>query len=770
MANFFGIRHLSPACAYYVQEFLDRTSPELVLIEGPSDLSHLIEPLCSMEAVPPVAILAYTEEPPIKSVLWPFAEFSPEYQAMLWANRNKVPVRFCDLPGYVTLALQAENKEKEEKKYLSEEEREEAKETLAESEPVEEEEYKEYNVYEELEKHLGMDVDSFWEYTFEHNENYEDFIAAALEYGGNLRECSPNSGYNEVREAYMRKVIFEAEKEGIAPEKISVITGAFHTRGLMDKTYSKEDETLLKNLPQLSSKATLMPYSYYRLSSHSGYGAGSKAPAYCEILWKNKIKGSEEDSAAEYLTSLAKFQREKGYGTSSAEVIEALRLSKVLAGLRNGARPSLADLRDAAVTCMGHGSFGEISLACAAAEIGVKIGHLPEGTVCTSVQEDFQRQLKELKLEKYFSPVLEEVELDLRENLRVKSEKSAFLDLHRSFFLHRLRVLGVHFCKQLVRQQDNATWAELWALQWNPEVEIEIVEASLKGDTVLQSAQMELSMQLSNAQTLSQTADILASAFLCGISNVVHTAVTAVQNMATECSGVVDIGATIGTLSFIMRFGNLRKLDTNPLVPLMETLFLRFCLELGNEAVCDKAASDEIIRAMEKVNAACLSHEFLKEEQWISLLHELADRDDVNMRISGYAAAVLTERGRFTNEILSELISRRLSKGTAAADGAGWFEGLSMKNRRSLISRLSLWEKLFEYVCELDEVEFKPALVCLRRTYSVFTPSEKADIAENIGEILGISKESASEYIVAPINQLEQETLDELDDFDFGDI
>ena len=760
MANFFGIRHLSPACAYYVQEFLERTSPELVLIEGPSDLSHFIEPLCSSEVVPPVAILAYTEEPPIKSVLWPFAGFSREYQAMLWANRNKVPVRFCDLPGKVTLALEAERAKAQEKENGEKEE----------NDDVVEKEAEDFNVYTELEKHIGMDIDSFWEYTFEHNESYEDFMAATLEYGGNLREFSNYSAYNELREAYMRKVISEAEREGIVPEKISVITGAFHTKGLMGKSDSKEDEKLLKNLPELSSKATLMPYSYYRLSSHSGYGAGNKAPAYCEILWKNKLKGREEDSAAEYLTSLAKFQREKGYGTSSAEVIEALRLSKVLASLRNGIRPSLADLRDAAVTCMGHGSFGEISLGCAATEIGVKIGHLPEGTVCTSVQEDFKRQLKELKLDKYYSPVMEEVELDLRENLRVQSDKAAFLDLNRSFFLHRLYVLGIHFCKRLERKQDNATWAELWALQWNPEVEIEIVEASLKGDTVLQAAQMELTMQLSNAQTLSQTADILASAFLCGISNVVQTAVTAVQNMATECSGVVDIGDTIGTLSFIMRFGSLRRLDTEPLVPLMETLFLRFCLELGNEAVCDKAASDEIIRAMEKVNAACLSHEFLKEEQWILVLNQLADRDDVNMRISGYAAAVLTERGRFTNEILTELISRRLSKGTAAADGAGWFEGLSMKNRRSLISRLSLWERLFEYVSELDEEEFKPALVCLRRTFSVFTPSEKADIAENIGEILGISKESASEYIVAPVTKVEQETLDELDDFDFGDI
>ena len=38
----FGIRHLSPAGAYYVRRFLDEISPELVLIEGPSDFTELI--------------------------------------------------------------------------------------------------------------------------------------------------------------------------------------------------------------------------------------------------------------------------------------------------------------------------------------------------------------------------------------------------------------------------------------------------------------------------------------------------------------------------------------------------------------------------------------------------------------------------------------------------------------------------------------------------------------------------------------------------------
>lgn len=242
-----------------------------------------------------------------------------------------------------------------------------------------------------------------------------------------------------------------------------MITGAFHTGGLEDVPFSEDDEKLTEKIPALKSLSTLMPYSYYRLSNRSGYGAGSKAPGFYEILWNDRLCGKQR-SAAQYLARIAEGQRQRGYSASSAEVIEALRLAETLAQMRGGKQPALSDLRDAAVTCMGHGSFGEISLSCADIEIGTKIGSLPEGSVSTSVQQDFLRQLSELKMERYRAAAAEELKLDLRENLRVKSEKSAFLDLNRSFFLHRLRVLDIGF-GALQRNTADNEHTELWQLR-----------------------------------------------------------------------------------------------------------------------------------------------------------------------------------------------------------------------------------------------------------------------------------------------------------------
>ena len=44
----------------------------------------------------------------------------------------------------------------------------------------------------------------------------------------------------------------------------------------------------LKALPAVKCSLTLMPYSYYRLSSQSGYGAGNHAPAYYQRLFDER--------------------------------------------------------------------------------------------------------------------------------------------------------------------------------------------------------------------------------------------------------------------------------------------------------------------------------------------------------------------------------------------------------------------------------------------------------------------------------------------------
>src|SRR5947209_18589590 len=103
--HIFGVRHLSPAAAWHLRQLLGRVRPRLVLIEGSDDADDLIPHIVSPKSKLPIAILAYTTDAPVRTFVYPLAIYSPEYQALLWCQQNKVKVRFMDLPSSVFLGL-----------------------------------------------------------------------------------------------------------------------------------------------------------------------------------------------------------------------------------------------------------------------------------------------------------------------------------------------------------------------------------------------------------------------------------------------------------------------------------------------------------------------------------------------------------------------------------------------------------------------------------------------------------------------------------------
>jgi len=765
--NFFGIRHLSPAGAYYLRGFLDERKPRLVLVEGPSDFGDMLSDIVRGETKPPIAVLAYTKEAPVRTVLYPFAEYSPEYQAIQWCHKHQVECRFMDLPSETFLAIPESG--------MQETEGEEGR----------------MNVYEQLDRKSGGDGhDTFWERVMEQAGSMEAYHlgansfgwervmeqAGSMEayhlgansFGANIRSFTEGTendwAETALREAYMRRQIRKAVDSGVEPQDIVVVTGSYHVEGLKNWRDADED---LSDMPKVGANHTLMPYSYYRLSTRAGYGAGNKAPAYYALLWEGLNRGEPMYAVYSYLIRLAEYQRGKGNPVSSASVIEAVRLAMSLAQLRGGTIASLRDLRDAAETCLGEGSVSNIILATADTEIGTAIGALPDGVSRTSIQEDFYRQLKDLKLEKYRDITAQDLMLDLRENRRVSSEKSAFIDLHRSFFLHRLRVIQVGFAQQQAVSQDNATWSEHWVVRWTPEAEIELVESALRGDTIDGAASFVMKERVENAGNMGDIALVIEDACCCGMEKAVSYATAALQRMAVDAASVEDLAKTAQRLSVVVQYGNIRRIDAKPLEPILQQLFYRACLILEQACVCDDAASKVVITAMEQLNSAELAHDFLDNAEWIKVLDNISERDDLNTKLSGFAAAILLERGSMDTQQLRTEVSRRLSKGIPADLGAGWFEGLAMKNRYALIARLSLWESLNDYLDTLDDEEFKRALVFLRRAFADFSAAEKDQIAENLGEILGLNGQEVSEVVNAVLDESAQEMIEGLDDFDF---
>lgn len=96
-----GIRHHSPACARLVKSLIESQRPRYVLIEGPADFNDRVDELFFSHQLP-VAIYSYCQyqdgAAPGRGAWTPFAEFSPEWQALQAARRIQAQTYFIDLP------------------------------------------------------------------------------------------------------------------------------------------------------------------------------------------------------------------------------------------------------------------------------------------------------------------------------------------------------------------------------------------------------------------------------------------------------------------------------------------------------------------------------------------------------------------------------------------------------------------------------------------------------------------------------------------------
>lgn len=750
--HIFGVRHLSPAASYHLESWLSEIQPTAVLIEGPSDMTSLISDITKLQTKPPIAMMAYTTELPVDSIVYPLAEYSPEYRAMVWAAHHRVQAEFIDLPSSISTCMDRRRTP------LKEEEHED--------EPI--------NVYAEIARLSGeYDYETYWERSFEQITTPSDFKAAMEAFAYQLREIeeqtdSPTeNNYHHIREAYMRAQIERVIKEGHKPEKVVVITGAYHVPALMADTFPSVD---ISTLPKREMSTTLMPYSNFKLSSQSGYGAGNHAPAYFQMMWNLLQKGENDKLPATYLSKIVRVLRQNGTYRSTAEVMEGTRLAIALASFR-GSLPTLKDLRDAATVCLGHGDFSVIVDATTRVEIGSVIGELPDSVSQTPIQGDFIRRLKALKLTKYRTNSLSEIQLDLRENRRVKSQEAAFLDLNRSFFFQQLQVLGIQFAVKSNYHQEDASWAEHWNLRYHPEVEIQLVESTLLGETIELAAAYQLRERLNACQSVGEAARIAHVSYLCGMLEMMEAARETVAMLSVDSADFVENAHAISELTRIIHFGDVRKLETKSLIPLVERLFLRGTLLLLDAASCNDERAKAVMKAIQEMNETALElYEHVDEKLWYKTLTELYLRDDRNPLLSGYCCGILLEKNIIDSKSLEEEVARRLSPGIPADLGAGWFEGLCMSNKYALLSRAYLWENMDSYLTTLSEEEFRRSVVFLRRSFSSFSSADRSKVAEILGSLWGLDELTVSEYLNDELSETEESILDELNDFDFGDF
>ena len=297
------------------------------------------------------------------------------------------------------------------------------------------------------------------------------------------------------------------------------------------------------------------------------------------------------------------------------------------------------------------------------------------------------------------------------------------------------------------------------------------MEAVLLGETVELATAYKFANLLADCSEIAVAAGMVADACQCSLMASMDQARRRLQELAVHSRNFVSLATACLKLSSVVRYGDVRRIDPAPLVPLVQELFVQAALSLHASAVGDDKSVPDMLAAIDALNRVSLEmHDQVEETLWISELQKLSDADDRNPILSGYACALLMERGLIENESLAREVSRRLSPGVAADLGAGWFEGLAKRNRYSLLARQTLWEQLAQYVADLEETQFRRAVVFLRRAFGEFSAREKRNITENLGELWGLNPDSTAEMLEKPLSEDEQAKLSDLDSFGFDDL
>ncbi len=822
----FGIRHHGPGSARSLLRALESLAPDLVLVEGPPEADALLPLAAHAEMRPPVALLVYDPADPRRAVHYPFATFSPEWQAIRYAIGRGVPVRFFDLPQThqfapvevesadpstpssndgptasgdegsaasadpstappsaasvdgsdsadgdpsaastsadpIERSASADGDPSADRASADPIDRSTSAESAsidpasAESASAESTSADSVDVSgasadpasAEAAEGDGADADEpfhiredplnwlaraagqsdgerWWEQLVEHRRGDAGLFEAVLEAMAALRDelALPEPLREQQREAYMRQQIRAAEREGHA--RIAVVCGAWHAPALVRKAAVKDDAALLKGLPKTKLAVTWVPWTYGRLSSDSGYGAGVTSPGWYHHLWETQ-EHDAEGVAIRWLTRAAQLLRDQDLSASTAQVIDAARLAGTVAALRGLALPGLPELNQAAdAVFWGGGAADGASLPLQLIHehlvVGERLGAVPAETPAVPLQQDLAREQKRLRMPPEAGERV--LELDLRKET----------DLDRSRLLHRLRLLGLPWGDDQRVRGKRGTFHEHWRLRWQPEFAVRIIEAAVWGNTVAEAADGRVRGEADRADDLPSLTGLLDRTLLADLPAAARHLIARIDAEAARAADLRHLMGALPPLAEVLRYGDVRGTDTALLGHVVDGLVARIAvgLPLATGSLDDDAAG-AMAASISAVHAAVtLLQDAGHRELWTDALLRVADGAGVHGHVQGRVVRLLLDVGALDAAEAGRRLGLALSTASAPDAAGAWVEGFLAGAGLVLLHDARLFGILDGWLAGLDGDAFTQLLPLLRRTFSTFAAGERRGIGE----------------------------------------
>nr|WP_204920167.1 DUF5682 family protein [Microlunatus panaciterrae] len=726
----FGIRHHGPGSARSLLAALDDYLPDSVLIEGPADAEPLIGLVSAAGMNPPVALFGYAADRPSLAAFWPYAVFSPEWQAMLWGAERGIPVSFCDLPASMTLAA--------------------AEQALDEPDPADDEldldsghrapaAEVSRDPLAQLAAAAGYDdPERWWDDVIESRLDGASPFPALTEAMAELRADDTAYDHRRAmhegrREAYMRQSIRAAWRSG--RQRVAVVCGAWHAPALSPPLPpAAADARLLRGAPKRKVRFSWVPWTHERLTSASGYGAGITSPGWYHHLWT-----APDQPVVRWLSMVAASLRTRDLPVSSAHVIEAVRLAENLAALRGRPLAGLSEVTEATRAVLCDGDELAVRFITDELVVGQRLGSVTPEAPTVPLEADLEAQCRTLRLKR--TAEAKYVDLDLRKPN----------DQLRSRLFHRLRLLGLGWARPGQSEvQGRGTFRESWHLEWRPELAVDLVEAALWGTTVVAAAAAKVAA-ISRDGELGELTVAVERCLLADLPEALTGLLQALEAKAAVDADVLHLMEALPALVRAQRYGDVRDTDVGALADVCRALLLRICAGLPQAAVgLDDEAAATLRRRLDGVHAAvqlaAAADDPVAAEgrtRWLETLARLIERPDLNGVLVGRMVRILADAALLDDAPVR--LHRALSHGVGAAAKAAWVDGFFSDGALLLIHDSALLELLDGWLQGLGPEEFVDVLPLVRRTFGSFGSAERRAIAGRIAAGAGRPEQPVDE-------------------------
>lgn len=748
---FFPIRHHSPVCSYHLIKAIEEYEPDCILIEGPENANPLIDVITDRGTVPPIALYGsfkdvrgrVSDDCGEYKCYYPLLDSSPEYNALIEAERRSVHAEFIDF-SYGEFLIQTKDSSPAEI----------TNETVSRYD----DHYLVQNEYfNTLCQKTGMrNYEEFWECFFE----IDGLTVSTEEFVRRLSlDCHiirKNTSEEEMRsDGTFEREKFMAEKirnSAAKYKRILVVTGGFHSEELYRLTNNALGFVGVKSvkISQQDNEIYPMSYSFESADALNGYASGLLNPGFYDKVWKRlkEEKNSVSDELKAYENTVTELVSRCLHECVRSKILitlsdagAAVSAARGLAMLRNKKSAGLYELYDGVQSCFikgdisGNGSLPIQILKKLAA--GDQIGKLSDKAVKPPIVQDFEMLAKKYRL-KIRSVSQNKCELDI-------FTKKTHMEMSR--FFYQMDYLGTQFAKRLkgpdlLSNADRSRIREIWTYKRGETTESALIDASVYGGTIEQACTVLAGRRIKDAAGSADGAELYVRCFLMGI-DVNERFAGKMTELIVNDGDFFSVGRAVRYFSMLKNLSGMYSKDMQLAQDFLMMCFNKSVIMLPSMTKVGEEYSFECIKICKQLYDLTVN-DFTHDEYvlLIDVFRKMTEKDNVNPSVCGAVMGLLYAGDQNFRRKIAETFSGFMS-GTPEVrkNGALFLRGLFCTARDIILvgdEFIGLIDKLLR---TLSMEEFMEVLPELRMGFSYFTPRETDKISQKAAELYGVGSE-----------------------------